>query len=168
MDQVYFKKVQELLGGFFAILGSEAEIAGEEKDRYLFCQVVLPQGGEIIRSGEEIILINSLQYLVNRSLTSATEEEVPRVVLDINGHRAKREEKLVKLGEKLIQEVKETGGERILEPLDPRERRVIHLAVAEVSGVSTRSVGEDFQKNVVIFREEADTVPEDASSIDPS
>ncbi len=168
MNQVYFNKVQQLISDFFAVLGSEVKVEGEEKDRYLFCRVDLPQAGDIINAGEEIIFINSLQYLVNRTLTREPEQDAPRVVLDVNGQRVQREEKLEKLGQKLIQEVKETGEERILEPLDPRERRVIHLAVAEVAGVGTRSIGEDFQKNVVIFHEEAEAAPEDASSTEPS
>ncbi len=164
MNEPYLESVQALIGEFFSVLGQEAEVDGEEKGRYLLCQVKLPRAEGLIRAGEEMVFINALQYVVNRSLNAEGSSSLPRVIVDVGEHRLRREERLVELGAKLAREVKETGEEKILEPLDPRERRVVHLAVAKETGVGTRSMGDEFYKNVVIFKQGEEESGQDGSS----
>ena len=151
MNKEHFAQVREKLEGFFRLLGQEAKIEGEEADRYLVCRVTT-SGGSFMREGEEMSMINSLQYVVNRSLDGENDERRPRIVLDVNGCRMRREERLAELAAELAAEVQQTGEEKVLEPLDPRERRVIHLVIAKQDGVETHSVGDDYLKNVVIFK----------------
>ena len=150
MNDEYFGRVSSLLDGFFKLAGSDAKIEGEEKGNYLMCRVKADPS--FLREGEEMGLINALQYVVNRSLNGENDQRLPRVVLDVNDCRARREEKLAVLAEELAAEVRETGEEKVLDPLDPRERRVVHLVIAKQEGVETNSVGDDYLKNVVIFK----------------
>jgi len=52
----------------------------------------------------------------------------------------------------LAQKVKDTGADQQLGPLNPYERRIVHMAVAEVPGVTTESVGDAFSKTVLISK----------------
>jgi spoIIIJ-associated protein len=50
----------------------------------------------------------------------------------------------------LATKVKETGLDQQMGPLNPYERRIVHMAVAEIPGVTTESVGDAFSKTVLI------------------
>ena len=50
----------------------------------------------------------------------------------------------------LAEKAKQTGADQQLGPLNPYERRLVHLAVAEVPGVATESIGDAFTKTVLI------------------
>ena len=111
--------------------------------------------------------VNALQYIINRGLNPEKAAGLPRVILDVNGYREKREDKLAELAVRLAEEAKESGEDRVLEPLDPRERRVVHLTLAEEEGVKTHSLGEGFYKNVVISAQ-GEGEEETAESPDPA
>jgi spoIIIJ-associated protein len=168
MNQEYYDRVSELIGEVAKTLGSSVETSGEEKDGYLFCRTELAAGEGTIRPGQELAFINALQYIVNRSLNTSPTDDLPRVVLDINGQREKRELKLAEVSARLVQEVKDSGEDRMLEPLDPRERRVVHMSVAAEPDVGTRSVGDEFLKNIIIFKKDEHAEPADGPVSDPS
>ena len=77
-------------------------------------------------------------------------EEYSRLTLDSSGYRAKRRKTLEQLAEKIAKNVLRSGRSTTLEPMNPYERRIIHSKIAEIEGVSSRSVGEDPYRRVVI------------------
>ena len=70
--------------------------------------------------------------------------------VDIAGYRAKRREALTRFTQKVVDEVKATGTARSLEAMPSADRKVIHDAVGALSGVSSRSDGEEPNRRVVI------------------
>ena len=63
---------------------------------------------------------------------------------------ARRSSLLKKMATLLAEKVKQSGVDEQIGPLNPYERRIVHLAVAEVPGVATESIGDAFSKTVYI------------------
>jgi len=78
------------------------------------------------------------------------EDEYIRVILDTEGYRRKREETLERLAEKTAYKVKKYRRSMKLEPMNPYERRIIHSKLQQIDGITTRSVGEEPFRRVVI------------------
>jgi len=92
----------------------------------------------------------ALQFLANRVVNRGPAGR-RYVVLDVEGYRARREKKLaavaVELGEQAVRE----GKVITFDPMSPRERRVVHLALAKFAGVRTESAGEGDARRVQII-----------------
>lgn len=73
-----------------------------------------------------------------------------RLRIDIAGYRERRREALSRFALKVASEVVESGKARILEPMSSADRKIVHDALIEVEGVSTRSQGDDPQRRVVV------------------
>ncbi len=102
--------------------------------------------GIIGRRGETI---DALQYLASLACNKH-DKEYYRISLDCDGFRARRKVQLEELARKMAAKAKRTGRTVALEPMNPYERRIIHAAVAEVEGCTSRSVGEDPYRKVLI------------------
>lgn len=73
-----------------------------------------------------------------------------RLLVDVAGYREKRREALERFATQQADEVKESGQRRVLEPMNPADRKVIHDTVNGIDGVSTISEGEEPRRRVVI------------------
>ena len=98
--------------------------------------------------------LDALEYLLNR-IVGLKEEGASRIVLDAEGYRDRRRRELAEAARRLAARVRETGRPEAMDPLTPRERRVVHLSLADDPTVSTRSDGEGALRHVVIFPEHA-------------
>ena len=76
-----------------------------------------------------------------------------RVILDTENYRVRREENLVRLARKTADQVRKTKNSRLLEPMNPFERRLIHTALNDMDDIDTKSEGEGLFKQVrIIYR----------------
>lgn len=95
-----------------------------------------------------------LLYAINHLLNRAFYEKSPQrcsFVVDCNEYRATRAAELEGLAREAAEKVKHSGNLIPLEPMPASERRVVHLALAEVPGVSTESEGTGAQRRVVVL-----------------
>jgi spoIIIJ-associated protein len=117
--------------------------------------------GETIRvdlSGEDrdLVLCNraevleSIQYLLNR-MFARDNREGQRILVDCDGYRARKETELREIAIRVSDRVRRTGQREELGLMNPYERRIVHLAVAETEGVTTVSAGEGVMKRVIIL-----------------
>lgn len=74
-----------------------------------------------------------------------------KVQTDCDFFRKRKERQLKHQAQKMAQQVHETGKEEIMDPMNPYERRIIHIAINQIPGVSTESIGNSFLKRVKIF-----------------
>jgi spoIIIJ-associated protein len=111
----------------------EVDIVGEDRE-YL-----------LTRKGEAL---NAAQYLLNRILYRGRKGK--KIHLDSGGFRRLREDEIVEIALRSAEKARAQGEEVVLSPLNPYERRLVHLALAEVEGVETRSTGDGFLKRIVI------------------
>jgi len=98
------------------------------------------------RRGENL---DALQYLTSM-VCNRIDDEYYRVILDSNDYREKRKKTLEDLAKKIARNVLKSGRSTALEPMNPYERRIIHSMISEIEGVSSRSVGEEPYRKIII------------------
>lgn len=89
-------------------------------------------------------LLLAIQHLLNKISTQ-------KVQTDCEFFRRRKEKQLKEYVLEIAQKVKETGQEEILDFMNPYERRIIHIAVNQIPGLTTESLGEGFLKKVRIY-----------------
>ncbi len=93
--------------------------------------------------------LKALQHVVDMAFgRNLTDEK--RVFVDALGYRKGKDLELRQMAKFLAAKAKETGLDQQLGPLNPYERRIVHMAAAEVEGVFTESIGDAFTKTVTI------------------
>ena len=93
--------------------------------------------------------LDSLQYLTNLVANKNSNERV-RVIIDVEDYRDRRIETLTRLANRLADKVKRTGERVALEPMNPHERKIIHMDLHGDRRVTTLSEGDDPYRHVVI------------------
>jgi spoIIIJ-associated protein len=122
---------------------SKLDVTGEGSEKEAL-------GALIGRKGERL---SALQHLVNL-LLSRRMGEWTRVLVDVEDYRGRRERQLREIALRAADRVEETGKMLQLEPMPALERRWVHLALRERSGVTTQSIGEEPNRRVVVIRRE--------------
>jgi spoIIIJ-associated protein len=93
--------------------------------------------------------LKALQHVVDMAYGRTVGDE-RRVFVDALEYRKGKDIELRQMARLLAEKVKQTGVDQQLGPLNPYERRIVHLAAAEVPGVTTESIGDAFSKTVHI------------------
>ena len=93
--------------------------------------------------------LDAIQLLTN--VYSGQLDNAKKVVIDSENYRLRHEEYLVKLAYKTAEQVKDTKRSRLLEPMNPFERRLIHTALNDILDIDTRSEGDGLYKQVRVF-----------------
>jgi spoIIIJ-associated protein len=114
-------------------------------------------GARINLSGEEAELLvrhrgeplKALQHVVDMAYGRRLADD-KRVFIDALAYRKGKDIELRAMAKLLAEKVKQTGVDQQLGPLNPYERRIVHMAVAEVPGATSESVGDAFSKTVLI------------------
>ena len=88
---------------------------------------------------------NILSAVANKGI-----DEKVRVILDIEGYKAKREKALEELAEKIEKTVIKTKKSITLEPMQAYERKIIHTKLQDSDRVETRSIGEEPRRRIVV------------------
>lgn len=93
--------------------------------------------------------LDSLQYLTNLVANKNAAERI-RIMVDIEDYRERRAHTLTRLALRLAEKVKRSGDRVVLEPMNPHERKIIHMALQNDNRVNTLSEGEDPYRRVAI------------------
>src|SRR5512135_3485777 len=75
-----------------------------------------------------------------------------KVQVDCEFYRKRKEKKLREFAQNVARQVSDSGREEVLDFMNPYERRIVHIAVNQVPGITTESLGEGFLKKVKVFR----------------
>jgi len=94
--------------------------------------------------------LDALQFIVNKIANKASDKKV-RVVVDSENYRKRQEESLVEMALKMGEKAKKTQKPVATNPLNPHERRIIHLALKPDGALDTKSKGDGLLKKVVII-----------------
>lgn len=100
--------------------------------------------------GHNAEVLDALEYLGNRVLTKAKDEET-RVNFDSGNYRARREKELQLMAEKAAEKVRLSKIPFTFDPMNSNERRVMHLALSQDSSVRTESTGNGENRRVTIY-----------------
>ena len=100
--------------------------------------------------------LDSFQHLANLAAnrTENKKTAIPKISVDIESYRAKREETLRSLARRMAHRVVKYKRSVMLEPMNPYERRIIHAELQNFAGVNTNSIGSENNRKVVIYLDE--------------
>lgn len=142
------KRSKDFLSELTKYMGVDVEITPSFKeDQTLFVDMHGDELGILIgRHGDTL---DALQHITKLVVNKGNDNFV-RVLLDSENYRAKREESLVRLANRMANRVVKTGRRVSLEPMNPYERRIIHSALQKNNEVSTHSEGDEPRRHLVI------------------
>ena len=143
-----YAAVRSFLSGLLERMGVEAEINMNEREGGgIAVELSGPGMGAVIgRRGETL---DAIQHLTNYAVNHGNEKHL-RVSVDAENYRAKREESLTKLAEKMAEKAIKYNRSMALEPMNSYERHVIHTALQNYEGVTTASTGTEPNRRVVV------------------
>ncbi len=143
-----YAAVRSFLSGLLERMGVEAEICISEREGGGIAVDLVGSGmGAVIgRRGETL---DAIQHLTNYAVNHGTEKHL-RISVDAENYRAKREESLTKLAEKMAEKAIKYKRSMALEPMNSYERHVIHTALQNYEGVTTASSGTEPNRRVVV------------------
>ena len=152
----YAKKYLEDLLSFF---GLNTEVSATREDDVVELSVGSTHlNGFLI--GHRGDTLRAIQYLVASALRSQ-EMELTRVNVDIADYKKHHNEQLMEKATNWAKKARERGEDMILDPMNPADRRMVHKAVSELSGLETESKGEGRDRHVVILVKESAPADED-------
>ena len=105
--------------------------------------------------GGEGRTVDAMQLLANQASLRISGDDAPRVVLDVEGDGDQREVYLTRVAERAASRARETGRPVALEAMNPKDRRSVHVALREVDGIATMSVGDGHYRQVVVVPDNA-------------
>jgi spoIIIJ-associated protein len=114
--------------------------------------IVSIDGGKDLEKlvGQRGDVLEALQELTRLAVQQSTGTR-NRLMLDVAGWRSQRRSELSEIGRQAAEEVKTSGERQKLRPMTPFERKIVHDAVARVSGVTSESEGEEPRRRVVVL-----------------
>ena len=128
---------------------AQVKVYEEEKNRYKVILEGQRLGALIGRRGETL---DAIQQLTNYAVNSGRDKRV-RIHVDAENYRAKREQSLESLANKVAGKVLKYRRSVTLEPMNTYERHVIHAALQDKEGVTTYSIGTEPNRRVVVAYE---------------
>ena len=138
---------KKFLSDVFAAMGLEVEIKAVTEDNVLAIELFGDNMGIVI--GKRGDTLDSLQYLTSLIVNRESDRYI-KVTVDAENYREKRCNALIALSNRLADKVARTGRRHTLEPMNPYERRIIHSNLQNNESVTTRSVGEDPYRKIII------------------
>jgi len=139
----------EVLDTILGYLGFVVEIQEQVRDNHPVLQILTHEPERLI--GQRDVVIDDLQYLVNRVLASQNPPG-PRVVVDVEHHRAMRDDALVEKVHHLAQAVRSTGRSIQTDPLNSYDRRIVHNAFKDDPEITTWSPQDDARVKRITLR----------------
>jgi spoIIIJ-associated protein len=138
------QRLEELVSFFGANADVEAELTDDGIELNIPGSPVSPR--LIGHRGETL---RALEYILNQMI-KRVDGTSPRVLVDIAGYKQARKEALQEMARELAERVKDTGAEEELKPMNPAERRIVHMTLREIEGVESESRGEDRDRRIVV------------------
>ena len=145
-DTIAFAKVrlEELVSFFGANVTASADLTDDG------IQLVIDGSSHSPRLiGHRGETLRSIEYLLGQ-IVKHRDPEAPRVLVDVGGYKEARRQSLEELAHEVAARVQETGAEQELKPMNPAERRIVHMALREQTGIETESRGEGHHRRIVV------------------
>jgi spoIIIJ-associated protein len=127
--------------------GAETSVLTEEVSESITLNIKGDGSGILIgRKGQTL---DAFQYVVNK-IVHRMPDVTKQVIVDTEGYRQRRKETLIDLAKRLSEQAKTKGRPVSTSPLNPFERRIIHLAIQDDADLTTQSKGDGIYRSVVI------------------
>ena len=119
----------------------------EESPEGTRINLVGEDGGVLIRRSGEAL--QALQHVVATTFRKQLGDD-NRIIIDCNGFRRDKDAEIRQMAKHMAEKARSSGIPQEMGPLNPYERRIVHLAIAEEPGASSESIGDAFTKTVII------------------
>jgi spoIIIJ-associated protein len=119
----------------------------EESPEGTRINLVGEDGGVLIRRGGEAL--QALQHVVATTFRKQLGDD-NRIIVDCNGFRRDKDAEIRQMAKHMAEKARSSGMPQEMGPLNPYERRIVHLAISEEPGASSESIGDAFTKTVII------------------
>lgn len=143
-----YPEIRAFLTGLLERMGTKADIEITARDsKGVVVNLSGPNMGAVIgRRGETL---DAIQHLTNYVVNRGSDKHM-HISVDAESYRAKREESLVRLAEKMAAKVIKYKRSMALEPMNSYERHIIHTALQDYEGVTTSSTGTEPNRRVIV------------------
>jgi len=142
------QEASAILSQILQLMGEKAELKQLDADQESI-EIEIKGDGSGILIGRHGQTLDALEYLVNRILARHIKDAVP-ISLETESYRARRRQQLHRMAHSMGEKAKREHGSVRLEPMPPRDRRVVHLALKDDPMLTTRSAGEGFLRAIEI------------------
>ncbi|MDB9822246.1 Jag N-terminal domain-containing protein [Deltaproteobacteria bacterium] len=147
-DPKGFEKAKEILENILNLIPVEATVNGEKSDGKIYLKIEGDTSGLLI--GRKGKMLDALQSIVNKAVNKTSDKKI-RVEVDSENYRQRHIESLTQLALKIGEKAKKFKKPFATNPLNPYDRRIVHLAIKNDEGLDTRSRGEGILKKVIII-----------------
>lgn len=130
------------------LIGINAHVEVQRREGKIFFEIKGDGSGLII--GKHGQTLDALQYIMNKIAANRYKELKEKVILDTENYRGRRIEALKNMALRMGEKVKKLKKAVTIEPLNPQDRRIIHITLSGDENVRTESEGEGFYKKLVI------------------
>jgi len=141
-------QAQEILEQLLLKMDESGKVAGRQEDDRIILNIETEDAGLLI--GKQGQTLEALQYLLTKILAQRSRQKV-RVTIDVESYRARHDEALVQMALKNGDKVKRSGKPITLNPMNPHDRRIVHLTLQGDKELKTMSRGEGLYKKVIIY-----------------
>lgn len=153
LDDGRAEKALEFVRQVTSKMGMDVEVTLTEKESgdvslEIHLEIEGPDAARII--GKKGQVLSALQYLANRAVNRPGLDR-RYVIVDAEGYYARREETLSTMAKRLGKKAMTEGKIITFEPMSARDRRIVHMALADIEGVVTKSDGEGENRRVQII-----------------
>ena len=138
---------QQILEQTLAKMQEPATVTATQEEDRINLLIETSAAGLLI--GKQGQTLDALQYLVTKMLAKQTRGKV-RIAIDVEAYRARHNEALALLAQKYGEKVKRSGRPITLNPMNPYDRRIVHMALQGDKNLKTISRGEGLYKKVII------------------
>ena len=142
------RRLEELVSFF----GINADVTARESDEGIALDITASaQTPRLIGYHGETL--RAIEFLINQIIKRA-DGSSPRISVDVAGYKQQRREALEAKAREAAGRVIASQAEEELPPMNPAERRIVHMAVRDIPGIATESRGEDRERRIVILPSE--------------
>jgi spoIIIJ-associated protein len=146
-EEFLLSSAKEILETILERVQEQATVSVRQEDDRISLRIETDDAGLLI--GKQGQTLDALQYLVTKMLAKKSRRKV-RITIDVEAYRARHNEALAHLAQKYGEKVKKSGRPIILSPMNPYDRRIVHMALQDDKELKTMSRGEGLYKKVVI------------------
>jgi spoIIIJ-associated protein len=147
VNQTLTNQITAFVQNIVNAMGVQLTAVAEETPEATRINLEGEDGGVLIRGGGEGL--QALQHIVATAFRRQLGDD-NRIVIDCNGFRRDKDKELRQMALFMAEKARSSGAPQEMGPLNPYERRIVHLTIAEDPRVSSESIGDAFMKTVII------------------
>jgi spoIIIJ-associated protein len=147
VNETLTRQIADFVQNVVNAMGIELTVKIEDAPEATRINLEGEDGGVLIRRGGEGL--QALQHVVATAFRRQLGDD-NRVVVDCNGFRRDKDAEIQQMARFMADKARSSGIPQEMGPLNPYERRIVHIAIAEDPTVSSESIGDAFMKTVII------------------